>query len=278
MNLLYYMAVIARIPLGIATALEFTGPLAVAVCSSRRRLDSHLDRAGGARHSDAAADRRSTRHWIPVGVALRTRPPVVGWALYILVGKKAGAQPSAGLYAGPRHGRSAAIVVLPFGVRRRRRMDLLARAPFIPMALRRGGILKRRALRLRNGVAAWVCKPQTYGTLTSLEPAIGALAGLVILHEALPLIQWLAIGLIMSASIGDGADDRAESGGRAGQRAPLTRRRVRRWCRSGLCSGRYPSGLKRPKLPSNCWMMVSSLPWVGVVRSTIATMRPSAWS
>jgi inner membrane transporter RhtA len=43
---------------------------------------------------------------------------------------------------------------------------------------------------------------QTYGTLTSAEPAVGAMVGWLVLGEALPLVQWCAIGLVIVASIG----------------------------------------------------------------------------
>jgi inner membrane transporter RhtA len=42
----------------------------------------------------------------------------------------------------------------------------------------------------------------SYGTLTSLAPALAALAGLVILHEQISLLQWVALLCIMLASIG----------------------------------------------------------------------------
>ena len=43
---------------------------------------------------------------------------------------------------------------------------------------------------------------RTFGVLLSVEPAIGAMAGMVLLHERLSLLQWLAIGCIVAASIG----------------------------------------------------------------------------
>ncbi|WP_404711861.1 EamA family transporter [Sphingomonas sp. MMS24-J13] len=43
---------------------------------------------------------------------------------------------------------------------------------------------------------------QTYGTLVSAEPAVGALTALLLLGEALLPIQWFAIALIVLASIG----------------------------------------------------------------------------
>ncbi len=43
---------------------------------------------------------------------------------------------------------------------------------------------------------------RTFGTLMSIEPALGALSGLLFLGERLSLLQWLAIGAIILASIG----------------------------------------------------------------------------
>ncbi|MNG21581.1 Threonine/homoserine exporter RhtA [compost metagenome] len=43
---------------------------------------------------------------------------------------------------------------------------------------------------------------QTFGTLMSIEPAFGALSGLIFLGEHLSLLQWLAILCIILASIG----------------------------------------------------------------------------
>jgi inner membrane transporter RhtA len=43
---------------------------------------------------------------------------------------------------------------------------------------------------------------RSYGTLTSLEPALGALTGLFLLHEQLTLVHWLGIGAVMIASAG----------------------------------------------------------------------------
>jgi len=46
---------------------------------------------------------------------------------------------------------------------------------------------------------------RTFGVLVSLNPALGAVAGLVLLHESLTLIQWAAIASIVAASAGSAA-------------------------------------------------------------------------
>jgi inner membrane transporter RhtA len=195
MNLLYYMA-LNRIPLGIAAALEFTGPLAVAVFSSRRPMDFVWVVLAIIGLLLLLPIAQSAQALDPIGVALALGAGA-GWALYIVVGKRAGAEH--GAYTPALGMIIAAIVVLPFGVGHAG-ATLLSPA-IIPMALVVAALSSAVPFALEM-IALRRLPAQTYGTLTSLEPAIGALSGLVILHETLPVIQWVAIGLIVCASIG----------------------------------------------------------------------------
>jgi inner membrane transporter RhtA len=203
MNLCYYLS-LTRIPLGIAAAIEFTGPLIVAVCTSRRRIDLIWVAlaAGGLLlllPFDGAASALD-----PIGI-LYALLAGAGWGTYVIIGKRAGdalgsSTPALGMIIG-------ALVVLPFGINEAG-MALLSPA-LLPTALLVAALSSAIPFAFEM-VALRNLQPQTYGTLTSLEPAIGALAGLVILHEALPVIQWLAIGLIISASIGTTATMKRE--------------------------------------------------------------------
>lgn len=112
MNLMFYMS-LQSIPLGIAVALEFTGPLALALFSSRRLLDFVwviLAIAGLWMLLPTGATQSAID---PLGAALALGAGVC-WSLYIIFGQKAGAQ----------HGRHtvalgtwvAALLVLPIGI------------------------------------------------------------------------------------------------------------------------------------------------------------------
>ena len=195
MNLLFYMS-LQSIPLGIAVALEFTGPLALALFSSRRLLDFVwviLAIAGlwlllptGATQS--AID--------PLGAGLALGAGVC-WSLYIIFGQKAGAQ----------HGRHtvalgtwvAALLVLPVGLWHAGGdlfdLDLL------PIAL--GVAVMSSALPYSLEMIALTRMPaRTFSVLMSLEPAIAALCGLIFLGEKLLWGQWLAVAAIIIASTG----------------------------------------------------------------------------
>lgn len=200
MNLSFYLA-LARIPLGLAVALEFTGPLALALLNSRRRLDFvwgllaalgvglilRLDRLMG--NLSAGLD--------PLGIGLALFAGLC-WAIYIVCGKKAEA--SAGGQRAATWGMMvAAAAILPFGIREAG-PRLLAPA-VLPPAL--GVALLSSALPYSLEMIALRHLPaRTFSILLSLEPACAALSGLVILHEQLGWIQGLAMGLIMVASFG----------------------------------------------------------------------------
>ncbi len=195
MNFVFYLA-LRSIPLGIAVAIEFVGPLGVAVYASRRRVD-YLWVAFAAVGLLLLLPIRATEDRLdPVGV-LCALAAGVGWALYIIYGQRAGRAHGAaastwGLIV-------AACLIVPIGVADAGR-NLLA-----PKTLAFGftvAVFSSALPYTLEMVALRKLSAKTFGTLMSFEPAIGALAGFALLHERLTPVQWLAIGLIIVASVG----------------------------------------------------------------------------
>lgn len=195
MNFLFYMS-LRTVPLGIAVALEFTGPLTVALLSSRRAIDfiwialavTGLLLLIPAKESGANID------LIGIGYALGAG---VCWALYIVSGQKAGADN--GIQTAALGVLIAAIFIAPIGVVHAG--SALLNPALLTTAL--GVAVLSTALPYSLEMMALTRLPaRTFSTLTSIEPAFGALSGLLFLHESLTLMQWLAIGSIILASVG----------------------------------------------------------------------------
>jgi inner membrane transporter RhtA len=195
MNWLFYMA-IARIPLGIAIAIEFTGPLALAIIGSRRALDfvwigfavvglGLLLPLGG---RVSGLD--------PLGVLFALGAGVC-WALYIITGKRAG-----NLHGGQATALGmliATLVVLPVGFGQ---AGVALRDPSLLAVGLAVGLLSSAVPYSLEMVALRRLPQETFGILLSMEPAVGAVAAWIILGETLTPLQWLAIGCIIVASVG----------------------------------------------------------------------------
>ncbi|MEB2871001.1 threonine/homoserine exporter RhtA [Pseudomonas rhizosphaerae] len=203
MNLLFYMS-LRTVPLGIAVALEFTGPLAVAILASRKALD----------FAWVALAVVGLLLLIPMGDAQAGLDPVgvcyalgagVCWALYILYGQKAGADN--GVQTAALGVMIAAVFIAPVGIAHAG--TALLDLALIPTAIA-VAILSTALPYSLEMVALTRLPARTFGTLMSMEPAIGALSGLVFLHEVLSTTQWLAIGAIIMASVGATLTIRAE--------------------------------------------------------------------
>lgn len=195
MNLCFYSA-LARIPLGIAVALEFSGPLAVAMAASHRAVDFVW----------LAFAALGLLALLPLGLAHQPLSPAgiafalaagACWALYIVFGQKAGA-----LHGGMTTALGTvigAMVIIPFGVAQAGIALLDPRA--LPVAC--GVALLSSALPYSLEMFALTRLPtRTFGVLMSAEPALGALSGWCFLHERLSLIQWTAVASIMLATAG----------------------------------------------------------------------------
>jgi inner membrane transporter RhtA len=196
MNYCFYSA-LSRIPLGIAVALEFTGPLAVAIASSHRAVDylwvmlaalGLLVLLPLGHHSISG-----------VGIAFALGAGLF-WALYIVFGRKAGtAHGGVTTAMGTVVG---ALVIAPIGVMQAG--SSLVDPALLPVAL--GVAILSSALPYSLEMFALTRIPtKTFGVLMSAEPALGALSGFAFLHERLSLIQWAAIASIMAASAGSAA-------------------------------------------------------------------------
>ncbi|VUD72363.1 Threonine/homoserine exporter RhtA [Methylobacterium symbioticum] len=198
MNLLFYMA-LRTIPLGPAVAIEFAGPLAVALAASRRPMDFLwiglavlglwlLLPLGSASGGLGALD--------PVGVAY-VLGAALAWALYILFGQRAGR--AHGGQAVSLGMATAALVVAPFG---------LAEAGtglFAPAVLASGLAVAVASSALPYSLEMFALRRldrQSFGVLMSLEPAIASFAALIVLGEHLTAVQELAIACIIVASAG----------------------------------------------------------------------------
>jgi len=195
MNFVFYFA-LRSIPLGIAVAIEFIGPLGVAVFASRRRVD-YLWVALAAAGLLLLLPIRATEHRLdPVGV-LCALGAGLGWALYIVFGQKAGRAHGAaastwGLIV-------AACLIVPLGIADAGRALL---APWIWTFGMAVAVFSSALPYTLEMVALRRLSAKTFGTLMSFEPAIAAIAGVAILHEHLTPTQWVAIGFIIVASVG----------------------------------------------------------------------------
>ncbi|AZL74785.1 MULTISPECIES: threonine/homoserine exporter RhtA [Pseudomonas] len=195
MNFLFYMS-LRSVPLGIAVALEFTGPLAVALWASRRALDFvwiGLAVVGlllliPVGQSGASIDLLGAGYALGAGVC---------WALYILYGQRAGAEN--GIQTAALGVVIAALFVAPIGIVHAG--SALLTPALLPVAL--GVAILSTALPYSLEMVALTRMPaRTFGTLMSIEPAFGALSGLLFLGEKLTTWQWLAILAIITASVG----------------------------------------------------------------------------
>ncbi|WP_443078236.1 EamA family transporter [Streptomyces sp. SP17KL33] len=195
MNGLFYQAV-ARIPLGLAVTLEVLGPLTLSVLASRRALNMVwaglalcgvflLGKGGGVGGLD------------PLGIAFALAAGLA-WALYIVFSARTGRRfPQAdGLALAMA---VAAVLFLPLGI-----VESGGRL-VEPTTLALGA-----AVAVLSSVLPYTLEllalrrlpASTFAILMSLEPAIAATAGFLILDQALTTIEALAIALVIGASMG----------------------------------------------------------------------------
>jgi inner membrane transporter RhtA len=198
MNLCFYLA-LSRIPLGIAVALEFTGPLAVAVLASHRPVDfiwiglavAGLGLILPIAHTGRGVDTVGALFALGAGAC---------WALYIVFGRKTGADHGAQSVA--LGSLISAVMVVPAGLLSAP-AALFSRAVLLfGLAV---GILSTALPYALDMVALTRLPARTFGVLMSLDPAVGALCGWVLLGEQLSVLQWIAIALIILASAGSAA-------------------------------------------------------------------------
>ena len=199
MNLLFYSA-LARIPLGIAVALEFTGPLTLSLILSRRAIDSLwviLATAGlmllyPGDMPEAALD--------PIGIFFALGAGVC-WALYIVFGKISGGKDEGGAVTALGM-TTAALVVIPVGISAPLTGLLAGHLWLLALAV---AIFSSALPYSLEMIALRRLPTQAFGIMMSLEPALAALIGQVRLNEHLLTRQWLAIVSIIVASAGSAA-------------------------------------------------------------------------
>jgi inner membrane transporter RhtA len=200
MNLTFYLS-LRTLPIGIALGIEFIGPLTVALLGARRF--SHVAWVGLAGLGLVLLLPLTGQAIDPVGAGFAALAAVF-WALYIVLGKKlSNFDPGRSLALGMA---AAILVVAPVGLGQ---MDwALVLTPTV-LGLALLVAILSSALPYSLEMAALKHLPRrTFGVLLSLDPAIGALAGLLLLGEQLGGLQWLAIGCIVAASVGAAAASR----------------------------------------------------------------------
>jgi inner membrane transporter RhtA len=195
MNLFFYAA-ITTIPLGVAVALEFTGPLAVALAGSRRPLDFAwiiLAVAGLAMLLPLGQSEGE----IGIAGVLLALAAGACWAGYIIFGQRAGI--GGGPHITALGVSVAAIIALPFGVATAG--SALLDPAILPLAL--GVALLSSAIPYALDMVALPHIPsRLFGILMSGQPALGALSGFLILSETLNAGQIAGIAAIIVASLG----------------------------------------------------------------------------
>lgn len=200
MNYLFYLA-LRTIPLGLAVALEFTGPLAVSLLSSKKWTDLVWVFLAGLGiylilpHSqlEGALD--------PTGVLFALGAGFF-WALYIWFGKSASEHEHGGRTTAMGM-TIAALTVLPFGLAESGSQLFSAEIFWSVLTLGLLVALLSSAIPYSLEMKALKKIPvKTFGILMSLEPVIATLAGWVSLQEKLTIVQLASVICIVIASLG----------------------------------------------------------------------------
>lgn len=194
MNFAIYQA-FARIPLGIAVTTEFLGPLAVAVIGARRFASAGW--AGLAAMGVVLLARGSGGHLNLAGVAWGL-VAAAGWAAYILLSKATGQRMEGASGLVVAMGVAALLVTAPG-------LAAGGRSMFTPAALGEG-----TAIGLLSSVVPYWLELEAlrrvpagvFGVWMSLQPAVAALIGLVMLSQRLSVAEWAGICCVMVASAG----------------------------------------------------------------------------
>jgi inner membrane transporter RhtA len=196
MNFSFYFA-LKRIPLGIAVALEFVGPLSVAILSSKKKIDYVWALLAAIGIFILIPRSSSVDALDPIGLALALLAGLF-WALYIIFGKKAGDELHGGVAASLGM-LVAAVIVLPFGlaIDGDKIWNSQAIIPALVVAIFGSALPYSLEMFALKKLPA-----QTFGVLMSLEPAVAALIGLIFLSEELTTLQWMAICCVITSSLG----------------------------------------------------------------------------
>ena len=193
--LLFYAA-LTRLPLGVVIALQFLGPLGVALFASRRPKDLVWAGLAAAGVWGVVGPSASGARFDVVGIACALGA-ACGWAGYILCGRVASA--AFGRSAGALAASIAAVLALPVGVYHAG--WALLTPSLIPLALMVA--LFSTAIPFSLELYALPRMPaRTFAVFTSLEPAFAALSGLLLLHERLAWTQVGGIAAVMAAAAG----------------------------------------------------------------------------
>ncbi len=194
MNLTFYYG-IQRVPLGIGVAVEFIGPLSVALFASRKAIDFVWAFLAGlgiyliVPHKGGSGDLLGIFFVALAGVL---------WAMYIIAASKI-SKTMKSSEAVPCGMFFATLLVLPFGLV----SGDLFKLDLKLLLLGVGVAIFSSALPFTLDL--WTMKKlpaKTFSVLQSLQPAFAALSGLLFLGEKLSLTQWLAILCVVTASTG----------------------------------------------------------------------------
>lgn len=195
MNYLFYLS-LERIPLGIAVALEFTGPLGIAMFSSRRPIDFLW----------IILVITGLLFLLPIGDDINSIDPIgalyalstgVCWGIYIIFGQRAGAGYGTATVAIGSF--ISALIFFPIGLMQTG-VEVMFDPAIIPLALA-VAVLSTAFPYTLEMIVLTRLSARTFGTLMSLEPCMGAFLGIVFLQEHLTATQWLALLCIVCASI-----------------------------------------------------------------------------
>ncbi|UYL08615.1 DMT family transporter [Bdellovibrio sp. SKB1291214] len=203
MNLTFYLS-IERVPLGVAVALEFTGPLAVAILGSKRVLDILWVALAAAGiililpHSDFSKN-------IDLLGALLALIAGAFWGFYIILAKKVGSKIPGGTATAMGLTVAALTVTVPAVSHVHPSVyDNQMWLMILGMAILSGAIpFSLEMIALRR------IPSKTFGVFMSMEPAVAALMGLLFLNERLSDTQMVAIVCVMAASCGSSLTSRS---------------------------------------------------------------------